>query len=195
MRKPCRVGSCNNYPGCLLLMGRGLASQHFFLNLVLLYVVCWISTVVFVCFWWSSKVKFLKESVPSEWFLRPTQEVKHPKLPPIPPEVRLKLEQAQGALEVLIHHWVSRLRHDSFKYWWILHHLGYSNLEPMNFNYQPSKVGRGPYISNMSRWKTRAIANILSQPQIYRTASMPLPWTVAISRRHWVAWCSYNSIK
>ena len=72
---------------------------------------------------------------------------------------------------------------------------GYSDLKPMNFNYQLSKVGRGPYVSNMSRWKPQELPTILSQPQIYRTASMPLPWTVAISRRHWVAWCSYNSIK
>ena len=148
-------------------MGRGLASQHFFLNLVLLYVVCWISTVVFLFVFgevprsslWKSRYHLSGSFVRHKsWNTQNTQnawgEV----------ETGASTRCLGGAYPSLGE--LSRLRDDSFKYWWILHHLGYSDLKPMSFDYQLSKVGRGPYISNMSRWKPQELPTILSQPQI-----------------------------
>lgn len=150
---------------------RGLASQHFFLNLVLLYVV----EVQRFFFW------FVFGEVPRSSFWK----------------IRYHLNLKLCGFFVPHKMWTTQNSHQFRLRWgwnWSKHKVpwrclsitgwtepidpwffpvlvdttpeGYSDLKPMNFNYQPSKIGRGPYISNMSRWKRRAIANILSQPQI-----------------------------
>lgn len=155
-------------------MGRGLASQHFFLNLVLLYVVCWSSTVVFLfvfgevqrsSFWKSRYHLNLKLGgffVPHKrWNIQNSHQFR----------LRWGWNWSKHKVPwrcLSITGWTEPIERWFFQVLVDITPEGYSDLKPMSFdfNYQLSKVGRGPYISNMSRWKRRAIANILSQPQI-----------------------------